>query len=741
MSKLRTLSLLASALLALSTLAGCPQFPAQSNNDGGPDAGNVDAGPQETRECKAIVLFNGGESAQKVTISGEFNDWDETATPLERHQGAWRTELELSPGHYGYKFVVDGVYEGEPPPDQYTKWVGQFENRALIVPNCNVPSWKVVESRVSASGLVTATLKFQSAASGKLIDPISVRVTVGNVSVEPELTASTGTLKISYQAPEHGKYTIKARAADTDGVLAENSPLWLPLWWEATEFSWQDSIMYLIFTDRFRDSDGTSPVPPVQDVPQISNYMGGDFKGITDALEDGYFDKMGVNLLWLSPINENTDIGHRGSDPNNKYTGYHGYWTVDALRAETRYGDADADGDARLHELVRAAQKRGVRVMFDLVLNHVHEDHQYCDERPDWCALTCTCGEAGCAWEGPGGRPLDCQFAPYLPDLNYRNHDILRRVVDDVLLLMKKFDVDSIRIDAAKHMDHIIMRTIRLRLNELEAMGATPFYVVGETYVGDDGHDLIMDYVADYELHGQFDFPLLGPIRHVFGGDGSFKHLEARTALSEQKYHSTLKWHSPFLGNHDIPRFVSVSQGNVGHPFGGTPDLMGEGPQNEINQWNIINRMSMGFAFLLTIPGIPLIYYGDEVGLAGGPDPDNRRMMPWEWNANQRELLERVRTLGKARRAIRPLRHGSRQELWIDDDFYVYARDAGSGDVAIVAMNKGGEQREVMVTIPAGLQLTGKTLNSVNSTRQVTVAEGQIRVTLDSWEYAVFYGN
>ncbi|MFU8807110.1 MAG: alpha-amylase family glycosyl hydrolase, partial [Bradymonadaceae bacterium] len=460
--RVRHLGLLLIALL----LAGCPQFAEVEDNNRPIGPTPVDPG-QESRECKGVIAYYGSQTAQRVTAAGEFNEWDITATELTRKDGAWTAEIELPPGHYGYKFVVDGEYEGEPPPDQYTKWVGEFENRNLIVPNCKVPSWRVLESGVSSDGLVTARLKFTSSESGEPIDPISVRVTVGDVSVEPTVDVETGTVSISYQAPTHGKYSIKAWASDTGGVRTEDSPLWIPLWHEAEEFTWQDATMYLIFTDRFRDSDGTSPLPPVEGVAPIANYMGGDFRGITDAIEEDFFDDMGVNLLWLSPVNENTNQGHYGMDGYNRYTGYHGYWTVDPLRAETRYGDAEMDADERLKELVRTAQARGIRVMFDLVLNQVHEDHIYCQEEPAFCDLTCVCGSPGCEWEGPAGRPLDCQFAPYLPDLNYRNHPLLRRVVDDVLAFMKKFDIDSVRIDAAKHMDHIIMRTIRLRLNEL----------------------------------------------------------------------------------------------------------------------------------------------------------------------------------------------------------------------------------------------------------------------------------
>jgi glycosidase len=283
------------------------------------------------------------------------------------------------------------------------------------------------------------------------------------------------------------------------------------------------------------------------------------------------------------------------------------------------------------------------------------------------------------------------------------------------------------------------MRTNRLRHNELEQQGASPFYVVGETIGGEDGHDLIMAYTADYELHGQFDFPLLYPIRSTFAHDAPFTYLEDRIRISENRYGSSYMWHSPFLGNHDIPRFVTEMLGNSEGPFGNTADLMAQGPASEITQWNIINRMSMGYAFLLTIPGIPLLYYGDEIGLAGGPDPDNRRMMFWDWNANQRELLGRVQNLGQARRDLEPLRRGTRQELWIDDNFYVYARVSGPGRVVIVAMNKGGESRTETVTIPGALGIDGRRLRSYTSERSINVAGGAVQVTLDSWEYAVFY--
>jgi glycosidase len=660
------------------------------------------------------------KSSDADAVTGEFTDWEET--PLEEG----KLELEdLEPGEYAYAFVTDGEIEDGPPRDVYSKWFDGTEYRNLRVGDCNTPTWEVVEAGIE-DGTLTAELEFVSAAGGAKLDPTSVVVEVDGQSVSVSADPDSGTVAVSKKLDEPNKYTLTATATDSEGVeVAEE--LWLPLWYdEGPEWTWQDALLYLVFTDRFRDSDGEGASDDT-DVATIAAYQGGDFQGITRAIEEGYFEELGVNALWLSPIYDNPDGGFIGQDGENLFMGYHGYWPIDSLTAEPRFG-----GDQALHELIDAAHERGIRIVFDIVLNHVHEDHSYCADDPEFCSSTCVCGSNMCGWEE---KPVECQFAPYLPDLDYRNHAIVQQVVADVMQLVRKFDVDALRIDAAKHMNHVIMRTLRLRTRELEEQGAAPFWLIGETFTFDRGE--IMRYVNDSELHGQFDFPLFGAIRSVFAQGGSFRDLEGAAAAGQHEYGPHYKWMSPFLGNHDVERFATLWAGNSQGGFGQTPDLMAEGT-DEVTQWDLINRMSMGFAFLLTQPGIPLIYYGDEVGLAGAGDPDNRRMMPTALNANRQELLGRVQELGKLRREIRALRHGSRKELWLDDDVYVYVRDAGPGEAAIVAMNKGAEPRTVEVQIPNALGLTGATFESRNSDRSMKVIDGVVSLSLDPWEYAIF---
>ncbi len=670
--------------------------------------------PQPLVTCDAKVRSSVADS-----VAGEFTDW----ANVELIDGVATFE-DLEPGEYAYALMKDGEVL-DTLSDGPTKWWEGTEYSRLAVADCGVPALEVVSAEIVDETL-RAELSFRSAVDGARVDPSSVTVRVGGETVEPEVDAATGAIVVERALPDYGKYTIEVSAKSAEGVDAE--PVWLPIWHDPAPWTWRDASMYLIFTDRFRDTDGEGTSTP-DGVEPIAGYKGGDFAGVEQAIEEGYFEALGVDTLWLSPVYDNPTGGYLGSDGSYRFTGYHGYWPIDSVSAEPNLG-----GDEALTSLVEAAHERGMRIVFDIVLNHVHEDHGYCSENPDWCEQTCVCGTDNCAWEGENSRQRDCQFAPYLPDLDYRNHDIVTRVVDDVFALVRKFDVDGLRIDAAKHMDKVILRHIRARTDAIEESGGAPFWLVGETFTGDRG--LIMEYVSDDQLHGQFDFPLYYAIRGAFAYGGSLRDLEAAAAESERAYGSAYTWMSPFLGNHDVERFVSAAAGNVEGGFGNTPDLMAQGGE-EVTQWDLVNRTSMAYAFLLTQPGVPLLYYGDEVGLAGGPDPDNRRMMPSALSANQLELLGRVQQLGQIRRAVPVLRHGGREELWLGDDLYVYVRDGAPGDAAIIALNRGGPVTET-ISIPTALGLDGATLESRNSDREVRVIDGQIVLELDPWEYAIF---
>ncbi|MCP4873640.1 MAG: hypothetical protein GY898_33555 [Proteobacteria bacterium] len=710
--------------------------PGDDDDDSTPPTDEPDPEIVTARDCTPVVRTSVDGTPDSVQVAGEWNDWVPESMALDE-DGYFSVELPaLAPGDYAHKFLVNGDWEGDPPPWAYAKWLDGTENRSLRIGDCNVPLLQTVEAEATAAGTLRAVIQVAAAEDGSPLDAEAVQVTVGGEPTVATVDVDAGTITVELSGLPDGKHSVLVSASDEAGRAAENNPLWIPLWVEPAPWTWDDALIYFAFVDRFRNGDfgeAGAPGTPVADTEERANYQGGDFLGVVDALNEGWFDELGVNALWLTPVYENPDSPYIAADGIHNFSGFHGYWPVEALGIEGKSGDVWADSEERLVELIDEAHARGIRVIFDLVLNHVHEDHQYVAEHPEWFGGGCVCGSDGCGWEE---RALDCWFTGYLPDLDYRNHWITQRVLDDTLEFVRTYDVDAVRVDAAKHMDHVIMRSLSRRLrDEVEAGGGAEFFLVGETFTGGDGHGTIMEYVSEWELDGQFDFPLYWSIRNTFAQDASFHELDGAVGASAAAFGDFVM--SPFAGNHDIPRLATDIAGNDGGAWGFTEDWMADGG-GDVTQWDLIARQSMALAFTLTQPGAPLLYYGDEIGLAGAGDPDNRRMMNFDpyLSANQSELLGRVRAIGQARASSDALRRGERTTVWVDDDLYVYTLTDGD-DVAVVALHKGWGDRTETITL--GLEgLDGVTLTDAAFDRTAAVIGDQLTLTLGSWDYALF---
>jgi glycosidase len=131
---------------------------------------------------------------------------------------------------------------------------------------------------------------------------------------------------------------------------------------------------------------------------------------------------------------------YKASDNYHNVTGYHGYWPVKARQVDPRIG-----GDAALSALVAEAHEHGIRILMDYVVNHVHQDHEYYQQHPDWFRTGCVCGTQDCDWTG---KRLECLFTPYLPDVNWTVPEAGEQLVDDAVWWLDSFDLDGLRADA-----------------------------------------------------------------------------------------------------------------------------------------------------------------------------------------------------------------------------------------------------------------------------------------------------
>lgn len=687
--------------------------------------------------CAQQLSYEARGDAQAVYVAGSFNGWDPTATPMRKEGDRWVLDVDLPPGSYPYKFVEVDYTTGtqswtcDPEADfvqcdeGYT-WDptcplgGASCNSLLVVRDCSVPVLTLTRLDIDReANAVTAEVS------------VTGEVASGTVTLDGEpVDGWTGSgFAVSLTGLSEGRHTLRFDAENAEGGAAEQ--VYVPFWLD--DVRWEEGLLYYVFVDRFADGDparnhaeGTSS--------SSTDYLGGDWQGVIDRLD--YLEDLGVTVLWLTAPQDNPSGAWEGQC-NSTYSGYHGYWPADPFAPEEHFGD-----EATLHDLIDAAHARGMRVLTDWVANHVHQDHPYALEHPDWFNPLAVCGDAN-NWND---IPETCWFDDYLPDIRYYDVEPLERMVDDAVAWVKEYELDGYRVDAVKHMPHSVFwnfaARMRLEVEHRAAGGDEDFYTVGETYSGDRG--LIGAYVNEDELDGQFDFPLYWAIVSAFArdeiglsdGEGSLQDV---LADSREAFAGHLM--STFLGNHDVARFLAQATGEIGSVYGDSPcggdgNLRGtDGPESDPVPYQ---RLMLAWTMLLTTEGLPLIYYGDEIGLPGYNDPDNRQMMRFDdqLSANERMVLEHVRALGQARRQNRAFSTGTRVDWWEGEaDVWAWARVNGD-DQVLVILNRSPDARTLANGLGwAGLSgtswedvLTGDTFTASGDLLTVTVPGRTSRV-------------
>ena len=663
-----------------------------------------------------------------VSIVGDFNDWEIGVDALvEVQPGVWEGELPLPAGHHIYRIAEryewsQDAYETttcDPNseliqcPDGYKEpWDTQWEmtcgpgtesacSSFIVVADCSVPQLTLDAINVDRAAR-SAQLTVQGTPGTSASSLAEATVTLDGTPVTASWSDTTLSLNLSDLS--EGRHTVRVTTTDDAGGTSEM--LHVPFWTDAVgDDAFAAGSIYFAFVDRLANGDPSNDAPQGATDP-LGEYQGGDYQGLIDLLP--YLDDLGVRTLWLSNPQDNAE-GAWDGDCSSSYTGYHAYWPDQARAVEEHFGDSDL-----LHELVDKAHSLQMRVIVDWVANHVHQDHPYASNSPEWFFPTAVCKE----WVGDQQNwdriPESCAFAPYLPDIDYGHPDALHTMVEDAIWWAKEYDLDGFRVDAVKHMPHSVPWNLEVRVrNELEhrhAGGDTQFWTVGETF---DGTERIQAYITREgrpQLDGQFDFPLYYAINSAFGSYSiSLRDLESAT------YGSLAAWGpdalmSSFLGNHDVNRYTSFNA--EGWQSGCEDD--GVTPRNAwyVDNGNIHAGMRLAWTYLFTQPQVPLIYYGDEVGMPGYHDPDNRQ--PLEWYAGDVSggavesvndmatavgghgayTVDHVGKLGRARREHPGMWRGEMVQWWLEDDVWGYARvDPDTGDSTLTLINRSWDER------------------------------------------------
>ena len=708
----------------------------------------LDTSPIQTRVCGVTVRYR-DQGSGPIYIRGTFNGWS-LDDQLARNGDIWEITIsDLPPGDYAYKLYNAALDEWFVDNDNpYTIFADGVRNSRLRVPDCARPLMRLDSEPTVVSGSVGFTVSASYGENRVSFDSAAATVRRNGVAVDGAYNPENGVFSIDDEGMAPGKYSYRFNIADVHGNRALE--LFVPVWVEDRPFDWRDAVLYFVLTDRFMDGDqsNNSPVSDSQ-LDWKANWQGGDFAGTLAKIEDGYFTDLGVNTLWISSPVMNTEGAFWGSD-GRKYSGYHSYWPIatgwtdenplpGVSPVDPHFGTVED-----LTSLVEAAHARGIRVIVDFVANHVHadsplyEEHLYDPEA--W--FHWNDGQAGsgyvCGWE----RPIDCWFAEYLPDFEYKNLDVMKRVMDHAVWLVKETNVDGFRLDAVKHMILDFSHTLRARLDEeIDTTEAQRFYMVGETFTGegDGARQTIRSYVASNLLDGQFDFPLFWAtlsafVRHERGLDSLDSFLESNTG-----YYGADAVMSNFIGNHDVPRAISHADHSIGDMWGnGAKEQGWSNPPGAPSDETPFKRLRQAWTFMFTIQGIPLIYYGDEIGIPGAGDPDNRRMMVFggDLTTHQRVTLEHVQKLGLLRLAHPAFRYGERLRVVSEADYLAYVMKQGADSVLVVFNRSGGEITRTLEAGGAWLP-DGQYRDAIGG-GNIDVSGGRATLSLSGMESAVY---
>ena len=486
--------------------------------------------------------------------------------------------------------------------------------------------------------------------------------------------AQPGTFDITFtQGKKHFKmpYELKARKANADQIKGFDS----------------SDVLYLIMPDRFADGD-----PALDQIPMRTDYKvdrnnpnarhGGDLAGIEQHLD--YIEDLGVTAIWLNPVLENDMKG--GS--------YHGYATTDYYRVDPRFGSNED-----YKRLIDKTHQKGMKVVMDMIFNHCGSDHPWMKDVPshDWFNNLDHYVQTNHdkeAYFDPYVSDYDKNamingwFVPTMPDLNQKNPHVAKYLIQNSIWWIEYSGVDGIRQDTYPYADVDMMRNwceaVELEYPDYNIVGeAWMNYTIGSAYWQRGSR---LNFGKDTGLKSVMDFRLMGIAHDVFHADGGLQGVFEH--LCYDYVYPDINHVLRFLENHDTDRFLR------------------EMPKSSADLY----AYKQGVTFLLTIPGIPQLYYGQELLMNGTKEKSDgyiRLDVPGGWpgdkvnqfepsgrTAVQNEAWTFMQTLLKWRKGNEVIAKGTMKHFMPNRGVYVYERSL-NGKRVVIFMNGSSKAVEL----------------------------------------------
>ena len=628
---------------------------------------------------------------KKVQIGGDMNDWNPSKNFLKLKNKIWETDILLYPGKYQYKFVVDGKYI--PDPDNHESIDNNVigSNSVMHVGYVNPPGApllftnKVEKNKINIGIKNKTTMIFVFWQNYRLNEKFY------------KVDSSGLTIAIPKKAKECDRSFIRVWAYNNSG---NSNSIIVPLADgkvinESSELSRSDHhamIFYFLMVDRFKNGDKKNDMPlKDKDVDPKLNFMGGDLAGIQQKIDDGYFSSLGVNTIWISPVTQNPyDAWAEYPAPHRKFSGYHGYWPVTLTTIDTRFGTGD-----ELKKMVSDAHDKKMNVILDYVSNHVHQSSPIYKQHPDWATPLILPNKQKNIrlWNE---QRLTTWFDEFLPTLDLSRPEVYNMMSDSALFVLKEFNLDGFRHDAAKHVPEIYWRTLTKKIkDQIVIAEKRPVYQIGETF---GSRDLIGSYINPGKLDAQFDFSVYFDATNTFGKDNTSLKDMNYSLYESFDYFGNHHLMGNITGNQDLTRFISIASGAMSS----SENASQAGWERDIEVKDTIgySKLASLMAFNMTIPGVPIIFYGDEFGMPGAGDPDNRRMMKFDsLSTHEKWMLGITEKLTHIRSSSMPLLYGDFKTIVVTDKTWVFMRTYFD-KVVFVIFNKDKNAKKIDFEIP-----------------------------------------
>ena len=626
-----------------------------------------------SKERIVLTIPNRGNNWKELKLKGEMNAWNPNAGVMALNNDNWELEFYLKPGKYEYKLLADGE-EINDPTNEHVVSNGLGGTNSVLTVGSEIRSLP----QLSTSTVKDSQVTFMASDADEFLalwQNLKLNVQKnedGSLSIYIPDYASHWTrsyLRV-YASNQHGIGNDLLIPLDKGKVITSTEEL------ERSDY--HQMVLYNAFVDRFFNADTSNDATKNPDeIHPRADYHGGDVLGVIAKMHEGYFQDLGVNGIWMSPLVKNVDgaYGH-WPDPETKFAAYHGYWPVSFTQIDKRLGTG-----TNLEELVDKAHREEMNVFLDFVANHVHEEHPVYKAHPEW-ATNLYLKDSSLNTERWDDHRLSTWFDTHMPSLKLYEPEVYNMLADSAAWWIRRYKVDGFRHDATKHVPHAFWRALTEKLKSQNKGRAYQLYQIGETY---GSHELVASYVNIGELDAQFDFNLYDDAVAVFAGNEDISKLEngLLKSLEAFGYHNLM---GNISGNQDRARFVSYADGSV--RFDEDAKAAGWTREISIQDSTALDKMALLMAFNMTVPGIPVIYYGDEIGMPGGNDPDNRRMMRFEsLTAKEVALKETIAQLAQFRRSHMAMIFGDTRIIKAENDLFCFERSYFDQTVTIVINN------------------------------------------------------